>query len=365
MRRSIRRCIGAAAVMTMALVTTTGTASAHGRHPTPEPLATGLVGPLGIAVTGRGDVVVAQAFAGTVSKVSRRGGVTDLVTEEASSFTPGVAATHHGAVLYTTSGPSGSFLKRVDRTGSIEVLADLGAYEATENPDQGVEYGVVGDISQECADEWEAAVGGPAHYTGIVDSNPYAIAVYGSKVYIADAAANAILAVDRRGRVRTVAVLPPVSSGELDQAAVDEFGLPQCVLGLSYLFEPVPTDVEVYRGRLYVSSLPGGPEGAIPLGGVWKVDPRSGAAEQIGFGLLTATDLAVSSRGKVYVTELFAGQVTRVGPHGNKVVANLDAPAAIEWARGKLYVATGDLDFADPENDPLGLGAGEIVTFRP
>ncbi len=365
MRRSVRRGFGAAAVISMVLVSSAGTTSADGRHRPPDPLATGLVGPLGLAVTAHGDVVVTQAFAGVVSTVNRRGGVTDLVIEPEFSFTPGVADGRHGEVLYTTSGPSGSFLKRINRDGSIDVLADLGAYEADENPDHDVRYGIVGDITQECADQWEAVFGSPAQYSGIVDSNPYAIAVDRSKIYVADAAANAILSVDHLGRVRTVAVLPPVSSGELDQGAVDALGLPQCVLGLSYVFEPVPTDVEIHRGRLYVSSLPGGPEGAIPLGGVWTVNPRSGSAEQIGFGLLSATDVAVSLQGKVYVTELFAGQVTRVGRDGNTVVARLDAPTAVEWARGKLHVATGDLDFADPENDPLGIGAGEIVTFRP
>ncbi len=37
--------------------------------------------------------------------------------------------------------------------------------------------------------------------------------------------------------------------------------LPDCVVGVTYAFEPVPTDVEVGKdGYLYVTTLPGGPE---------------------------------------------------------------------------------------------------------
>ena len=145
------------------------------------------------------------------------------------------------------------------------------------------------------------------------------------------------LSVDHYGNVSTVALLPP-QPAVVDQAAIDGLGLPQCTPDLTYNFEPVPTDVEVHRGKLYVSTLPGGPEdeSASAHGGVWKIDPRTGAVKQIGSDLAGASDLAVSPSGAVSVTELFGGRVTLVRPGGNTVIATLDTPVAIEWAKGRL-----------------------------
>ena len=352
----LRRLAAVAAITPLVVFGLVGTASARGNGPPPNPLATELVGPLGIAVTERGDVLVSQAFIGTISRVGKHGGVTDLVSEEA--FTAGVADDGH--VLYTSAGPSGVFLKSVAPDGTTSVLADILHHEITQNPDAGQQYGFT-EISDQCADEWPAEFG-PPQYTGIIDTNPYAIAATKDHVYIADAAANAILSVDDGGEVSTVAVLPP-QPAVVNQDAIDGLGLPQCTLGLTYNFEPVPTDVELHRGQLYVTTLPGGPEdpSAGARGGVWTVDPGTGAATQIGSGLAGATDLAVSPSGTVYVTELFGGQVSMVGPACNTLVASLDAPVAIEWAKGRLYVATGDAAAFPP--DPLA--AGKIVTIRP
>lgn len=355
MRARIRRLVAVAAVTPLLMSGLVGTASAGG-GPAPNPLATGLVGPLGISVTERGDVLVAQAFIGTVSSVDKHGEVTDLVTEFA--FTPGVADDGH--VLYTSAGPAGVFLKSVAPDGTTSILADLLNHEITQNPDGGQQYGF-SEISDDCAAQWPAAFG-PPQYSGIIDTNPYAIATTKDHVYVADAAANAILSIDGSGTVNTVAVLPP-QPAVVNQDAIDGLGLPQCTLGLTYNFEPVPTDVELHGGSLYVTTLPGGPEdpSAGARGGVWTVDAASGDATQIGSGLAGATDLAVSPSGTVYVTELFAGSVTMVTPSGNTPIANLDAPVAIEWAKGRLYIAAGDA--AASPNDPLG--AGQIITIRP
>ena len=61
-------------------------------------------------------------------------------------------------------------------------------------------------------------------------------------------------------------------------------GLPACVTGLNYKFEPVPTDVEMGPdGWLYVSSLPGGPEdGSLGAQGrVYKVNPANGKVVEV------------------------------------------------------------------------------------
>jgi len=53
-------------------------AQAHDRTREPEVVAGGLIGPLTLAVGDRGDVYVTQSFAGLLSKVDKRGQVTNL-----------------------------------------------------------------------------------------------------------------------------------------------------------------------------------------------------------------------------------------------------------------------------------------------
>ncbi len=89
-----------------------------------------------------------------------------------------------------------------------------------------------------------------------------------------------------------------------DAAAANQ--LPACTVGLTYKFEPVPTDVELGPdGWLYVSSLPGGPEdpslGA--NGRVYKVNPKSGKVKLLAGGFISTVDVAVANNGDVYVAE--------------------------------------------------------------
>ncbi len=60
--------------------------------------------------------------------------------------------------------------------------------------------------------------------------------------------------------------------------------------------------------------LAGGPEDP-SLGArskVFTVDRKTGEMEEYATGLFAATDLADSPRGTVYVSELFAGQISRI-----------------------------------------------------
>ena len=96
---------------------------------------------------------------------------------------------------------------------------------------------------------------------------------------------------------------------------VAALGLPDCVVGVTYAFESVPTDVEVGRdGSLYVTTLPGGPESPVlgARGAVWKVNPWTGHARKVAGGFLGATNLAIGKHGTIYVAELFAGQISVV-----------------------------------------------------
>lgn len=319
-------------------------ATADGSPPTTV-VAEGLSGPLSLDVTPRGDVVVAQSLAGVLTRVDRRGGRTDLV-ELPGKEVAGVSAASAAGVLYTHSlgqGPDAiALLERVDRRGRTEVVADLGAYERATNPDGNTVYGLR-DTSQDCLDQIAPELG--ARSTGEVYSHPYATAdARAGRTVVADAGANALLTVDARGRVSTLAVLP-AQPYVVTAGAAAGFGLPDCAVGETWWFEAVPTDVEVGPdGDVYASLLPGGPEdpslGA--RGSVVRVDARTGAVETVLAGLLTATGVAVDDDGTVYATELFGGRVVAMDPGATspRTVLEAELPAAVEVAGDHLYVTT-------------------------
>jgi hypothetical protein len=345
---SLRRRPARTAVLAFSLMGCTaliaGPVSAGGSHAVlSDPIASGLVSPLQIAVTNRGDVVVGQSFIGVLTKVGARG-ATDLATNPAGSV--GGVDVKGRTVVYATrdgeqaGGPGfGAALMKLTSSGPV-MVADLWAYEQSANPDQVNTYGWQ-SITPDCAALLPPEIGPPS-YPGQLDTNPYAVLISGAQYYVADAGGNAILAVSKAGAVRTVAVLPPQPTVITAEAAAAN-GLPDCVAGLTYHFEPVPTDVEIgYDGKLYVTTLPGGPEdpslGA--RGSVYRIDPRRGTATLVATGFLGATNLALDSHGHIYVAELFGGKVSRVDRHGNiTTVVELPFPAAIEFAHGKLYVS--------------------------
>src|SRR4029450_3789544 len=91
--------------------------------------------------------------------------------------------------------------------------------------------------------------------------------------------------------IRTLAVLPSQPLKITEDIAHAQ-GLPDCVIGVTYRFEAVPTDVEVGRdGYLYVTTLPGGPEdpslGA--RGKVYRVNPRNGHIKLVATGFAGGT----------------------------------------------------------------------------
>jgi hypothetical protein len=338
-RRSSRRLVAVSALAVAGLTASTiGAAGAV----TQKTLAKNLAGPLQLSVSARG-VLVGQSFGGAVTVVGPDGSLTNLVEGQAVDA---VAWQPGGAALFTSTDPSAADaqgvaqaeLRRVDRNGTVHTIADTRAYEEANNPDAGNHYGLQ-DLDPDCASQLP-----PGQeilpYTGVLDSHPYAIATVGSTAYIADAAGNDILAVDANGAIRTVAVLPPQPLVvTADQAAANH--LPDCIVGKTFNFEPVPTDVEFGPGGLYVSTLPGGPEGPSlgARGSVYKINPVSGRARRIATGFAGATNLAIGPNGAIYVAELFGNQVSRVvNGHGVPVVS-IKSPAAVEYWNGDLYIS--------------------------
>jgi hypothetical protein len=126
----------------------------------------------------------------------------------------------------------------------------------------------------------------------------------------------------------------PAQPVKITEELATQLGAPHCA-GITYRFEAVPTDVEVRNGHTYVTTLPGGAGG---LGSVYTLG-RHNKPIKIAGGFASATNLAVTPSGKVYVVELGVGIFTP-GTHGPKQVLALPGAAAVEWAHGKLYAST-------------------------
>lgn len=322
-----------------------------------DPIVTGLAGPLQFEVTGS-SILVAQSFSGTLSRVAGNGTVTDLASFPGSDV-GGVAQGKWGRTYFTTTGPDGALVRTRSKDGTVSTLADLGAYEKKKNPDARYSYGIRG-LSDTCAASIPEELRGQlSPYKGLVDSHPYALAYTRHGLFVADAGANAILFVSFKGKhnVRTVAVLPP-QPFRITHKVAKANNLPHCVVNRVAKFEAVPTDVELTREGLVVSTLPGGPEGPSfgARGSVYRIGWHG--AKKIATGFLGATNVAVSPRGTIYVSQLFGDKVSSISTHrghngwGKRVygsnghkprittVAELTQPAGLEWANGKLYVSS-------------------------
>ena len=327
---------GAAAALALATAVPANAATVS------DPILDGLSSPLGLAVGSDGTVYVTQSdfFGGSPGSLTElRKGTASVIGE--GGFVTAVEANGRG----TTSYLADAQLKVVNPSGKTKTLANLAEYEAMYNPDAGNDYGLQG-LTPACEGEVAALPPDLAEallpHNGVVDSNPYAVAILpnGDRV-VADAGGNSLVRVTSEGAMSTLAVMPP-RPATIDPGTAGAFGLPECAIGLTMNFDFVPTDAELGPdGMLYVSSLPGGPEGPSPLGprgGVFTVNPSTGALAQIGDGFSGATDLAVDKKGHVYVTELFGNTVSMLSGGGPVPIATLAEPVAIESYKGKLYV---------------------------
>lgn len=348
--------------------------------PLDDPLADGLGLPLSLAVGTNKSVLVTHTLfgeteleppVGKLSRVERDGSLTD-VYERAGWSVQGVETRGATTFFLESVGAGGDpdeqegYLKAINVRGEVRDIAELASYERNNNPDGTQHYGFGPDVPAECLKDWPAFP--PPRYTGILDSHPYATAVQGNTVFVADAGMNAILKVNAvTGAISTLAVLPPrpVAIPNDLRLPVDMMGttaeVPECVEGLSYAFEAVPTDVEFGPdGWLYVTSLPGGPEdeslGA--RGAIFKVNPWTGATKLWVDGILSPTGLALANTGDVYVASMFGNEILKFDAWTGKRSVFLQAttPAAVE-IHGRTLYATVDAvpDFsASPPPPPAG-----------
>jgi hypothetical protein len=347
MHRSLMAVAGLALVGTSLAVTPAVAADTAGDPPTV--LARGQMGPLSLDVSPRGTVWYSQNFAGLLMRI-RPGGEPRVVGEAAGEL--GGVSVKKGVVTYVTTSPAGRTKLMVRRpNGRTVALANLSRYERNKNPDAGQTYGV-DDLPPSC--EWPQDLG-PATYTGIVESHPYATVTIGRARYVADAAANAILKVGPGGKVTTAAVLPP-QPAEITAEGAEANGIPDCAVGHVYDFEAVSTDVERGRnGKLYVTLLPGGPEDP-SLGArasVLRVDRSTGTSVVVAEGLLSATGVTVAPNGDLYVAQLFRNRISRIpaGEHQAVFWRKTALPGDVEFAAGRVWTTR------------KVLGAGQVVRF--
>jgi hypothetical protein len=305
-----------------------------------------------------GHVLVADGGTSLVSRIKANGGLHTIAAGPQPGEVTGVAQ-GGGAIAYTSLDyTSGAAALTIKRSGSPDVVADISGFEAANNPDQHVWYGVTNPSA--CVRNFLESQDFPVGYHGVVDSHAYSVAYAGAGWwYVGDAAGNDIVKVSPAGVVSLVRVIPPQPTTFTAQSA-KAAGLPKCFKGVTYKFEPVPTDIEVHNGLIYLTTLPGGPEdpsfGA--RGKVWRIGAQ-GHLTLLGSGFLGATNLAVTPRGQVFVTELFGGQVSTIS-HGQATpVQSLPGAVSVEYANGWLYVGT--LGPSDDQGNPTGPGS--VVRF--
>jgi hypothetical protein len=384
-RTTTRRAVATLSALALSAGALAAAGPAGAAPDTKRPITRGLITPLSADVADDGTVYVTQNFAGMLTRKRPGHKPRTIFTASVPGTEVGAVSERHGVVFFATTAPmeepatrssklaGGSWLHRttqraaaednwlyrIGRNGKVRKVANLSRHERRHNPDAAVTYGVRG-LSDECAADWPTGPDAPpARYKGIVESHPYATYQTKRKTYVADAAANAILSVNRKGRVRTVSVLPG-NNIIITPSLADAFGIPDCALGEKYWFEGVPTDVELgKRGRLYVTSLPGGPEDPSlgERGSIFRINPKTGKARRIVEELMSPTGLAIAPNGAMYVAELFANRISRIraGKHIARPWAKVSMPGDVEWNRRGVYATANVL--SEPPN-------GKVVRWR-
>jgi sugar lactone lactonase YvrE len=329
-------------------------APAHKAKPTITPVAKHLVGPLGVAEAPDGTRYWADSFAGLLYQQAP-GGTPTVIYKSKHHGADGVSA--DGGVLRFVTGSSDNKSGGVwtIENGAPKLLGDTFAYEKKANPDGKFKYGLL-RTPKSCLAKAPREI---RPYSGRKETHSYAVASANGVDYVADAGANAILALDAQGQFSTVAALKPVKV-TLTRSVVEANHAPACLIGRKLALEAVPTDVEYGPdGMLYVTSLPGGPEDpSLGLNGrVLRINPATGKARTVVKGLLSPTGVAVADNGDIYVAQLFRGVISKVkaGKHKARTYARVPLPAAVEVIDGGLLATIHALPGRKPK--------GQVVTI--
>lgn len=314
------RMVAVAAACTFTMIITASPSLAQsassGRHPhVPDPapvteVASQLVSPLRVAFGPDNSFLVAESFAGRLTSISAEGVKTTVVDAPGQEIT-GVSYRRGNTYYFDNDQGAGpepggellpARLMTIDGNGNTRQIVDLSEFERDENPDGDTVYGVR-DASAECL-----AQAPEMQSKGELFSHPYSSVPVRNGVYVGDAGANAILRVSSNGRVELVKAIPaePITIDAAVVAAAAEMGLtvPDCMLGLTYWAQAVPTDIEVQGDWLYYTVLPGVPGEALGFGKAYRTNLDSGRTQVIAEGLAAPTGIAVDRHNTVYVSEL-------------------------------------------------------------
>src|SRR3954470_2438767 len=177
--------------------------------PTVTIVAKKLVGPLSVAQAPDGTRYWTDSFAGPLYKQAPGGAATVVFAGSKKAAAEGVSA--DGGVLRFTTGDSnnkGGKVWTLSASGPPVLIGDTFAYEKKANPDGKFKYGFR-KTPKSCLSQLPKQVGPPT-YSGHKESHPYATAVANGVTYVADAGANAVVAISPTGVFSTVAALKPV-----------------------------------------------------------------------------------------------------------------------------------------------------------
>lgn len=354
---------------TAAFIASAGPAVAGDSTSDYDVLAGGFVSPLHVSVGTGKSVLVSQDFLGELTRVSRDGSTDTLATETPKGWEVAGSDTRGSTTFFLESVGAGQgdpaalhgYLKSIDAKGDVHTIANFADYERRKNPDGKQRYGFGNDVGAKCLDGWPAFP--PAKYKGLVDSHPYALAVKDDTAYVADAGMNAVLKVSLKdGDIDTLAVLPPrpavIPKGFVVPTDMQggTFKVPDCVTGKKYAFEPVPTDIALGPdGMLYVTSLPGGPEGPElgERGAIFKINPSDGDVDLWADQILSPTGLAVTGEGDIYVASLFGNEIVKFTCTGHRSqFLKVNLPADVDVSGHNLYATIDAL--GDPSQPPAG-----------
>lgn len=213
----------------------------------------GFASPLfGLATAPNGDILVADAGAG----IATIDGRTEISLTGISDMSP-IGRSAIWALEGLTGEPgddTGQALYRVSK-GKNKVIADLFAFEKTNNPDG----------------------------ADLIDSNPFDVeSLGGNAALVVDAGGNDLLRIDNQGNIKVLAVFPdePVSTANIKElVGCPDSGADLCGLPDSLSAQPVPTSVAVGPdGYYYVGELKGFPAPS-NASNIWRISPNASWAE--------------------------------------------------------------------------------------
>ena len=349
--RSRRRVFAAVALGTALAGATAGAAAAQG----PDVVARGLANPRGLTVGPGGGLYVAEAgrggagrcipnpeggapqcygATGRITRVDPRTGrkrtyVGSLPSLAAQGRNAGGDATgphdisFNGRVGYFTVGLGGrpgarsrlgapgrrfAGLYRVSARGTVRRVADLGAYEAANNPDKG-------------------------QPTAEVDTNPFSVdATRGGQILVTDAGGNDLLAVTPAGKISRLTVFP------FGQTLAPPF-LNQPP-GTQIPYQPVPTGVaRGPRGVIYVGQLTGFP---FPAGAANVYRLRAGGTPRVqARNFTTVVDVATAPDGTLYVLQISTNGIAAQDPGAGRLFHIALDGTVTEVPAGTLVEPTG------------------------